>query len=62
VNSTSVCPGLPGLFYAKRKRFLPLKSQYEDKSALINRFDYFLIGTFFIIGIYYAAYFDDTHP
>jgi hypothetical protein len=46
----------------KRQRFLTLKSQNQKISALNERFDCFLVGTFFIIGIYCAAYFDDTHP
>jgi hypothetical protein len=55
-------PRLAGAFLCpKESQFYVLKAKPAER-VLINHFDYFLIGTFFIIGIYYAAYFDDTHP
>jgi hypothetical protein len=59
-NPTSVCPDLSGLFYAEKNYLYDAKTTPAKKRTLINHFDCFLVGTFFIIGIYYAAYFDDN--
>jgi hypothetical protein len=63
MQTRPLLPRLAGAFLCLKESVrYPADNQKKAKRALNRRFDCFLVGTFFIIGIYYAAHLGDTHP